>query len=417
MLKNAGAIINKVDINNLISQNIQELPQHIKQVFSKKKRRSRKIKNADSKHKHQNKHDAYLFNKLVSDITPPEPLLAVNIHDKKYFALCDTGASNCFISKSVAEHIKANNGQIHYQDKQVSLAQGETTIIGIASTIIKWNTGYHRQYFYILPNMNKDVILGRDFLHRMQINIDITSNSYYYRRNKHQLFTFDNIETPSCNNVNIQGNNNDNDEEFNIEDWVYLVASQAKCNEQEREEVRKILTDFGNKGLFSKHPGTAKYAEHNIELHNKTPYRAKLRPHNKTKIDIIDYWLDRLLLDDVIEEADSEWASNVVIVPKPGYSRDSKNPQNYRLCCDFRLVNTRTKIFSHGMPRIDFVLSQLGKAKVVSTLDLASGYHQLKLGEESKNITAFITHRGTFRFKKLPFGLVNASFFFQKAME
>lgn len=412
MLSNAGAKIDIKDINELILNNKNELPEHIKHVITPAYKRSKRVKNSNSKKKHQMKHSVHMFNKFVSDITPPEPLLAVTVCDNNYMALCDTGASNCFISKSVAEHIQNNDGQILYEEKKVTLAQGETDIIGIATCKITWNTGSHQQYFYILPELNKDMILGRDFLRRMQINIDISTNSYYYRNNKHQLFQFDVLKQPSCNIIN-----NQDTQEFVIDDWVYLISSQAKCNETQRQEIRKILTEFCNKGLFSKHPGTVTYTEHVIELKNKTPYRSKLRPHNKTRMEIIDYWLDRLLLDDVIEEAESEWASNVVIVPKPGYSRDSKNPQNWRLCCDYRILNQRTKIFSHGMPRIDFVLSQLGKAKVVTTLDLASGYHQLKMNEESKNVTAFITHRGVFRFKKLPFGLVNASFYFQKCME
>jgi hypothetical protein len=370
MLINDGANVNMHDISELILSNISELPNHIRHILVNKKKRHKKIKNSESKRKHQNKHKYYLFNKLVSDITPPEPLLAINVYDKQYMALCDTEASNCFISKSVAEDIKNNGGQLHYENKKVTLAQGETNIIGVACCNIKWSTGTHQQYFYIMPDMSRSMIPGRDFLRRMHMNIDIATNTYYYKNNKHQLFPFDVITAPTCNNINSE--NNSNSDEFVIDDWVYLISSQAKCNEAQREEIRKILTDFANKGLFSKHPGTVAYNEHVIELKDKKPYRSKLRPHNKTKMEIIDYWLDRLLLDDVIEETDSEWASNVVIVPKPGYSQDPRNPRNYRLCCDYRNLNAKTKVFSHGMPRIDFVLSQLGKAKVVTTLDYTS---------------------------------------------
>jgi hypothetical protein len=50
-------------------------------------------------------------------------------------------------------------------------------------------------------------------------------------------------------------------------------------------------------------------------------------------------------------------------------------------------------------------------------MDLTSGYNQLKMSQNSKKYTAFITHRGTFRFKRMPFGLCNAIFFFQKCIE
>jgi transposase InsO family protein len=49
-------------------------------------------------------------------------------------------------------------------------------------------------------------------------------------------------------------------------------------------------------------------------------------------------------------------------------------------------------------------------------MDLSQGYWQMPLDEESRKLTAFITASGMYRFRRVPFGLVNAPSAFQKAM-
>jgi hypothetical protein len=69
------------------------------------------------------------------------------------------------------------------------------------------------------------------------------------------------------------------------------------------------------------------------------------------------------------------------------------------------------------MPRIDYILSQLGTAKVFRTIDLSSGYHQIPVKKEHQKYTTFVTpHRGAFKFLRTPFGLSHAgdSFMFRQ---
>ena len=56
-------------------------------------------------------------------------------------------------------------------------------------------------------------------------------------------------------------------------------------------------------------------------------------------------------------------------------------------------------------------------AKWFTTLDLTKGYHQMKLAEESKEITAFSTPRGLFQWKVLPMGMKTLGVVFQRLVD
>ena len=67
----------------------------------------------------------------------------------------------------------------------------------------------------------------------------------------------------------------------------------------------------------------------------------------------------------------------------------------------------------HPSPTMDDIVHRLNNARVFNKVDLKSGYHQLVLAEESRYITAFSTHDGLWRYKRLNFGISSASEVFQ----
>ena len=46
---------------------------------------------------------------------------------------------------------------------------------------------------------------------------------------------------------------------------------------------------------------------------------------------------------------------------------------------DYRALNCQTKKDVYPLPRIDDLLDKLAKAKYLSAIDLASGYHQIAM--------------------------------------
>jgi Reverse transcriptase (RNA-dependent DNA polymerase) len=88
-----------------------------------------------------------------------------------------------------------------------------------------------------------------------------------------------------------------------------------------------------------------------------------------------------------------------------------------RFCVDYRTLNNLTKHDVYSLPRLDECIDSLGDAVVFSTLNANSGYWQVSVHPDDRDKTTFTCHVGTFRFKRMTFGLRNAPSTFQRAMD
>ena len=133
------------------------------------------------------------------------------------------------------------------------------------------------------------------------------------------------------------------------------------------------------------------------------PYRLPL-----TKRRIVDAEVDAMLAEGVIEPSTSAWGSPITLQPKKDGS--------ICFCVDYRRLNAVTKKDAHPLTNIQDIFDTLSGATIFSTLDLKSGYWQVKVAPDSIAKTAFICHRGLFQFRRMPFGLCNAPGVFQRLM-
>lgn len=71
----------------------------------------------------------------------------------------------------------------------------------------------------------------------------------------------------------------------------------------------------------------------------------------------------------------------------------------------------------YPIPNITDILDKLGRCMYFTTLDLASGFHQVEVEEKDIPKTAFSVENGHYEFLRMPFGLKNAPSTFQRVMD
>ena len=69
------------------------------------------------------------------------------------------------------------------------------------------------------------------------------------------------------------------------------------------------------------------------------------------------------------------------------------------------------------MLRVDYVFSTLAGSRYFTLLDALKVYHQVEIEEADRDKTAFVSHKGLYQYKRLPFGLKNAPAQFQRLMD
>jgi len=140
----------------------------------------------------------------------------------------------------------------------------------------------------------------------------------------------------------------------------------------------------------------------------KRPYKV---PHYQKEV--VRAHLDEMLSKGIISESDSPYSAPVVIVQK----KTSDGTAQTRFCTDFRGLNQITRADPYPLPLIVETLESLGQCRYFTTLDLASGYHQIPVEPADREKTAFTTLGAHYQYNKMPFGLVNAPATFQRVMD
>ena len=184
----------------------------------------------------------------------------------------------------------------------------------------------------------------------------------------------------------------------------------AGLTESQGDQLKSLFLEYAD--VFAKSPddlGGTDIAQHEIDTGSAKPIklpprRVPLAFRGEETIEV-----EKIRRNRIIQKSNSPWAAPVVLV--------RKKDGTVRFCIDYRRLNSLTIRDAYPLPRIEECLDCLEGSLWFSTLDLQSGYFQLKVKEADRAKTVFVTKDGLFEFLVMPFGLCNVPSTFERAME
>ncbi|GBP93681.1 Retrovirus-related Pol polyprotein from transposon 412 [Eumeta japonica] len=177
-----------------------------------------------------------------------------------------------------------------------------------------------------------------------------------------------------------------------------------------KEKLHKLLEQY--RELFTEEIGEINNFQATYRLKAGTsPIFLKPRPVPLALRDQVENEIDRLEKEGILEKvAYSQWGTPVVPVIKQN--------GKVRLCADYRAtLNKNIEDDNYPIPRIEEIFSKLSGGKYFCTLDINSAYLHMPTNEETAEMQTISTCKGSYKVKRLMFGVKVAPNIWQRYMD
>lgn len=311
-------------------------------------------------------------------------IISANVQKVPVDIMIDSGSDISLISESILKHFVFNRIPTYRLMRGIGSQEVEST--SYVTTVLEFPEVSLEVDLYVVPSecINAPILIGTDVLNRKGITYIRSGNDQRLIRSDSPLSVqhvatveADNIKTP------LQG--------------------------KDRERLLNIIQEFSSSFITGTATSTVTTGCMEIKLTSNTqishrPYKLSVDEKNRVQQIVND-----LLSKGIIRESQSEYASPIILVKK----KDGSD----RMCVDYRALNAITVKERYPLPLIDDHIDKLGRFKLFTSLDMATGFHQLPLkDDDSISKTAFVTPDGHYEYIKMPYGLANAPIVYQRVI-
>jgi len=158
----------------------------------------------------------------------------------------------------------------------------------------------------------------------------------------------------------------------------------------------QIRRDFDD--LFQPPRGVPPPGEHDFHIHTdptaKIPHCQAYRMTQSERKEF-EVQIKKLLANRWVMDSHLCYAALIIFVKKPDAT--------LRMCVNYRGLNAITAKDWYPLLYIEGLLDKLHGARVFTKLDLASGYHQVRVHSDDCHKTVFIAPDGFYEYKVIPF--------------
>lgn len=366
-----------------------------KSKVSKEKREAKD--SGDTAQPSINSQEPLLVPDAGNPVKHPRYWLKLRIGNTEFNALVDLGAARTIIGKhgkEIARRLGAEIKPTIY--KNAVMANGSPEPIDGEMTVPLEIAGVNKSVqILVIPGIPTDFILGLDLVRLFGMKIDARRDTFKLpdRKDKKEI-AFEVWSVDTC------------DSPINV-----ASCGLSEITAEEQHQINNLIDELLPRGRHVKTLKSTDLVEHEIQLmHSARPVKQRYHPVSDKMQAAMSNQLDKLIEAGIVEKSHSAWNSPIVMV--------KKSDGTYRMCVNMQVVNSLSKKDAYPLPYMDVILNKLKRAKYITTIDLSNAYHQIRLTEASKEITAFtIPGRGLWQYTRLPMGLSGSGATFQRLLE
>lgn len=347
------------------------------------------------------------------------PTIQLEVQGKSMQVLLDTGCQLSSVSAKLFNELNSDRSPLPVFPVNGVVLRGaikEKPHVVKCQVLLEVKIGDFRLDvpFIVVKGLNREIIMGYDWLKQYNARIDCYKEVVQLTIEEKQI-----VELPITREVVEQGKL----EVGFLETGLQIISAESELigeseikeavkksemlNENEKENLYKLLCE--NKHVFSNKPGRVNNYEHEILLKDYTPFFLKSYAIPVKYREVVQKQIEEMIGWDVIEPAQTEYISPLVIV--------IKKDKSVRVCLDARYLNSRM-VRDHVIPpNPEELVFPFSERAVLSTVDLTSSYWQIPIKKEHRQYTGFMYDNQSFIFKVLPFGLSTSIASFIKALK